>query len=120
MRKVERACAFTGHRPRKFPWGYDELDARCVSLKSALTEQIEQLARNGVTQFLSGMAEGVDTWAALAVLALRGKNDALKLERTSSGDVPLYFGAGGLGGLCQPGLQKRLYVGAQPFLGRAQ
>ena len=46
MRKVERACAFTGHRPRKFPWGYDELDARCVSLKSALTEQIEQLARN--------------------------------------------------------------------------
>ena len=59
MRKVERACAFTGHRPRKFPWGYDELDARCVSLKSVLTEQIEQLAMNGVTQFLSGMAEGV-------------------------------------------------------------
>lgn len=80
MRKVERACAFTGHRPRKFPWGYDELDARCVSLKSALTEQIEQLAMNGVTQFLSGMAEGVDTWAALAVLALRDKNAALKLH----------------------------------------
>mgnify|MGYP005780282859 FL=1 len=73
MRKVERACAFTGHRPRKFPWGYDELDTRCVSLKSVLTEQIEQLAMNGVTQFLSGMAEGVDTWAALAVLALREK-----------------------------------------------
>lgn len=35
---------------------------------------------NGVTQFLSGMAEGVDTWAALAVLALREKNDALKLH----------------------------------------
>lgn len=80
MRKVERACAFTGHRPRKFPWGYDELDTRCVSLKSVLTEQIEQLAMNGVTQFLSGMAEGVDTWAALAVLALREKNDALKLH----------------------------------------
>lgn len=80
MRKVERACAFTGHRPRKFPWGYDELDTQCVSLKSVLTEQIEQLAMNGVTQFLSGMAEGVDTWAALAVLALREKNDALKLH----------------------------------------
>ncbi len=22
-----RCCAFTGHRPKKFPWGYDETDA---------------------------------------------------------------------------------------------
>ena len=27
---IERCCAFTGHRPKKFPWGYNEADARCV------------------------------------------------------------------------------------------
>ena len=34
----------------------------------------------GVTQFLSGMAEGVDRWAAIIVLALREKNPVLKLH----------------------------------------
>lgn len=73
-------CAFTGHRPRKFSWGYDESDARCVALKNALAEQIERLFEKGTTQFMSGMAEGTDTWAALSVLALRSKNKAIKLH----------------------------------------
>ena len=34
----------------------------------------------GYTDFLSGMAEGTDTWAALAVLALKKENPALKLH----------------------------------------
>ena len=38
------------------------------------------LAEAGVTQFLSGMAEAVDTWSALAVLDLREKNPAIKLH----------------------------------------
>ena len=73
-------CAFTGHRPSKFPWKYNETDSRCVALKSALAEQIKLLAETGVTQFLSGMALGVDIWSALSVLALREKNPALKLH----------------------------------------
>lgn len=40
---VERYCAFTGHRPKKFPWGYDETDAGCVALKRMLSEQIATL-----------------------------------------------------------------------------
>ena len=28
----ESVCAFTGHRSRKLPWGYDEQDARCVAV----------------------------------------------------------------------------------------
>ena len=75
-----KVCAFTGHRPQKFPWGYDEADTRCMELKKMLGEQIENLIFDGYTDFLSGMAEGVDTWAALAVLALREKNPALKLH----------------------------------------
>lgn len=74
------SCAVTGHRPQKFPWGNDEADNRCVGLKSTLTSQIEELVRNGVTDFLSGMAEGVDTWIALTVLTLREKHPDLKLH----------------------------------------
>lgn len=76
----ETCCAFTGHRPKKFPWRYDETDARCVALKKMLAVQIAKLADAGYTDFLSGMAEGADTWAALAVLALKKEHPALKLH----------------------------------------
>lgn len=77
---IEKCCAFTGHRPRKLPWGYDETDARCVALKKMLTEQIAKLVEAGYTDFFSGMAEGSDIWAALAVLALKKENPTLKLH----------------------------------------
>lgn len=73
-------CAFTGHRPHKFPWRYDENDSRCVALKAALVGQITQLVGAGVTDFYSGGADGVDCWAALTVLELRKRNPALKLH----------------------------------------
>ena len=66
-------CAFTGHRPNKLPWRYDENDARCLALKEVLAEQIAVLSEAGITHFLSGMAEATDSWSALAVLALREK-----------------------------------------------
>ena len=74
------SCAFSGHRPQKFPWKYNESDSRCMALKSALTEQIRLLVDAGVTQFLSGMAQGADSWSALSVLALREKNPVIKLH----------------------------------------
>ena len=77
---IERCCAFTGHRPRKFPWGYNEADARCVALKETLAAEIAKLVKAGYTDFFSGMAEGADTWAALAVLALKKENSALRLH----------------------------------------
>ena len=73
-------CAFTGHRPHKFPWRYDEADRRCVALKAALTEQIMALSEAGATDFYSGGADGVDCWAALIVLELRKKNPAFRLH----------------------------------------
>ena len=80
MKTVKRSCAFTGHRPHKFPWKTCESDPRCGILKTTLEAQIEELAQAGVTDFLSGMAEGMDTWSALAVLALREKNPTVKLH----------------------------------------
>lgn len=77
---LTKCCAFTGHRPRKFPWKYNEADSRCVALKAVLAEQIAALADAGVTQFLSGMAEATDSWSAMAVLSLREKNPVIKLH----------------------------------------
>lgn len=57
---LDKSCSFTGHRPHKFPWKYDETDSRCVALKTALTEQIARLTEDGVTDFYSGGADGVD------------------------------------------------------------
>ena len=77
---VNIACAFTGHRPKKLPWRYDETDSRCVALKEKLTEQIARLAEAGVTDFFSGMAEGTDVYWAQIVLDLRKKKPALNLH----------------------------------------
>ena len=77
---MNKVCAFTGHRPSKLPWRYDEMDSRCVALKTVLTEQITALIEAGVTQFLSGMAEGTDIFCSEIVLALREKNPKIKLH----------------------------------------
>lgn len=77
---TETTCAFTGHRPKSFPWRYDESDSDCVLLKEVLAEQIKALADRGVTDFLSGMAQGTDLWCSEIVLDLQKKNPALKLH----------------------------------------
>lgn len=77
---LNRHCAFTGHRPHKFPWRYDETDSRCIALKAVLTKQIVKLAEAGITDYYSGGADGTDCWAATAVLKLKAKNPMLKLH----------------------------------------
>lgn len=78
--ELYKCCAFTGHRPSKLPWKYNEEDMRCVELKAVLAQQIEMLTAAGVTDFYTGMALGVDTWAAMAVLDLREKMPVVKLH----------------------------------------
>ena len=73
-------CAFTGHRPQKFPWKYDETDIRCVKLKSILYEQVFLTMENGITEYFSGMADGADIWLSQVVLILRKINPALHLH----------------------------------------
>ena len=75
----ETACAFTG-RPKSFPWKYKETAPDCVLLKETLAAQIRLLADSGVTDWLSGMALGVDLWCAQIVLSLKEKNPALRLH----------------------------------------
>jgi len=71
VKKNVNSCAFTGHRPHKFPWKYAEDDPRCLSLKQTMYAEIERLAAAGVYHFFSGMALGVDLWASQMVLDLR-------------------------------------------------
>lgn len=43
-----KTCAFTGHRPQSLPFGFDESDKRCTSLKSVMRDQIVALIENEV------------------------------------------------------------------------
>ena len=76
-----KVCAFTGHRPQSLPFGFDESDERCTALKSVMQDQIVKLIENkGVTHFISGMALGVDIYAAEIVLNLKTKYPHITLE----------------------------------------
>ena len=66
-----KVCAFTGYRPHKLPYGNDELNPGCERLKQRLFCETLRLTREGVCIFISGMARGVDIWAAEIVLDLR-------------------------------------------------
>ena len=77
---ASRTCCFTGHRPDKLPWGYDERDPRCLALKHSMTREIEGLYLRGFRHFISGMAQGCDLWFAEAALALREQYPDLSVE----------------------------------------
>lgn len=73
-------CCFTGHRPSKLPWGYDERHPRCIALKSGLLREIENLYTQGYRRFISGMALGCDLYFAEAVLELKERYPNVILE----------------------------------------
>lgn len=73
---AERAvsCCFTGHRPNKLPWGYQEQDPRCLSLKRRMMDAVEIAYGQGYRRFLCGMAQGCDLYFCECALALREKH----------------------------------------------
>ena len=73
-------CAFTGYRPEKFSFGDNEADLRCEQLKQKLFCEILRMTREGVNVFMSGMARGVDLWAAEAVLQIQNVKPSQKIE----------------------------------------
>lgn len=76
-----KSCAFTGHRPQSLPFGFNETDERCIALKRVLHKEIVKLIENeGVTHFVSGMAIGVDMFAAEIVIGLKALYPSITLE----------------------------------------
>lgn len=62
--KRMRRCCFTGHRPEKLHMPEQE-----VLIK--LEKSIRQAISEGINVFITGMAPGVDIWAAEIVIRLR-------------------------------------------------
>lgn len=73
-------CCFTGHRPEKLPWGYDESGPACAALKRRLAQALEELYARGFRHFIGGMAQGCDLYFAEAALALRAARPDVVLE----------------------------------------
>ena len=75
----ELSVSFTGHRPDKLPWGYNEEDPRCLDFKRRLEREIIKAYEKGARFYLSGMADGVDIYAAEAVIRLSFRYPEMKL-----------------------------------------
>lgn len=74
------AC-FTGHRPQSLMCGFDETHPACIKIKNQLERLIIGLIeKKNVTHFISGVALGVDTWAAEIVLELKDDYPNITLE----------------------------------------
>ena len=76
----QECCCFTGHRPGKLPWRYNEWDPRCLALKDWLDQALEQAYEDGYRHFLCGMALGCDLYFCEAVLKLRQCHPEIRLE----------------------------------------
>ena len=64
--KRTQRCCFTGHRPEKLSLPESEV-------KAELEKEIRLAIADGINVFITGMAPGVDIWAAEIVLDLREK-----------------------------------------------
>lgn len=78
--QMQKACCFTGHRPKSLPWGYNEEGISCSIFKRKLKKTIEKLMDEGVTHFISGMAMGVDLIAAEIIIEFKKQYDNVSLE----------------------------------------
>lgn len=67
-----KTCCFTGHRPAKFSFRHNEESQECITLKGKLHQEIlNMIMYNKVRHFITGMAQGVDQWAAEIILELK-------------------------------------------------
>lgn len=69
-------CCFTGHRPEK-------LQTEEHMIRAKLEHEIDAAISDGFCTFISGMARGVDLWAAEIMLEKRRENSAIKLIAAS-------------------------------------
>ena len=67
---IDKTCCFTGPRVKNLPWkNEDELHIK--PLMEKLEAEIIKAIDNGYRHFITGMANGVDTYCARIVLKLR-------------------------------------------------
>lgn len=71
---MNNTVCFTGHRPNHIPFSLSN-SIEGENLKNKLTETIIQLIENGYTNFICGMAIGIDLLCADIVLNLKNNYD---------------------------------------------
>ena len=69
------------------PFGFDEADPRCIEFKARLKDTIETLIGEGYAHLISAGAQGMDMFAAEAVLELKEKYPWITLEMVSPFDA---------------------------------
>ena len=72
MEQKTKRCCFTGHRPDKVQTAEGEI-------RELLKAEIKKSVEEGILTFITGMARGVDTWAAQIVLEEKKENPDIKL-----------------------------------------
>ena len=88
MRRIERrasypdgkVCAFTGHRPSKYPYLCDTASDEYGRLREELSRHIDAAVNEGYTHFICGGALGADTLVAELILEKRENDLRLTLE----------------------------------------
>ncbi len=65
-------CCFTGHRPEKLFLPEEQI-------KTLLEAAIRKAVSEGFCRFITGMAEGIDIWAAEEVLKIKEKSKNIEL-----------------------------------------
>lgn len=79
MGLVNHRCAVMGQHPLCFPWGFDEEDTQCRSMKLELAQRIMELRQCGVTEYQVACDPGVGLYAAEIINTLRENDQALRL-----------------------------------------
>ena len=84
MDEISRTCCFTGPRPKNYPW---ENDKECeAKIAEKLNIAVQEAIKRGYRHFISGMAAGVDLFAAKIVLQLR--DNMPEMEITLEAAIP--------------------------------
>ncbi len=73
-----KTVCFSGHRPTKLPC-HDESSPETNRLKSMLYKAIYDCVEEGYTNFVTGLAKGIDNWAADMVIEFKIKHENLRL-----------------------------------------
>lgn len=69
---INKACCFTGHRPEK-------CKGTEADIRKQLNDEIRKAINDGFSFFITGMAPGVDTWAAEEVLKIKAEITGIEL-----------------------------------------
>lgn len=73
-------CCFTGHRPQKLPFHFQEDAAECRSLKQKLRAAVVDAIARGYKFFICGGGLGIDQYAAETVVDLKPAYPYIRLH----------------------------------------